>query len=183
MRGRAKLKGYTPPRPQFTTEERLEALKRIAERAERGEATPADELEAAAHMRALGEVGVTYSACTNAGNDGDSRHAASPPDRDDLVRWTRDAYEGGAHRAEDVLRHSVLPALIGTVSDLEQAREELERAREELERRGEIILRAFRCLDYGEPANRHPYYVNNRGKAKALYAELLEEYRAGGWSS
>lgn len=52
-RGRAKGKEYVPPRPHWTVEQRLDALEAIARRSESGEQTPADELEAAAHMAAL----------------------------------------------------------------------------------------------------------------------------------
>ena len=52
-RGRAKGAEYVPPRPNWTVEQRLEALEVIARRAEQGKQTPTDELEAAAHMAAL----------------------------------------------------------------------------------------------------------------------------------
>lgn len=46
-------KKYVPRRRQWTPEERLSRLEEIAERAERGDATRLDEIEAAAHMAAL----------------------------------------------------------------------------------------------------------------------------------
>ena len=53
LRGETRHIPYVPPRPRFTDEQRVEALERIADRAERGEATPLDEIEAAAHTKAL----------------------------------------------------------------------------------------------------------------------------------
>jgi hypothetical protein len=51
--GRARSKGYTPPRPNFTPKERLEECLRIADRIEHGQATPIDEIALKAHLRTL----------------------------------------------------------------------------------------------------------------------------------
>lgn len=50
FRGRAKPKPYVPPRPNFTDDQRLAALERIAARIEAGEDTPLDMIEARAHI-------------------------------------------------------------------------------------------------------------------------------------
>ena len=56
MQGRAKLKGYTPPRPNWTAEQRLDECLRIAELVECGKSTPVDELALQAHLKALKEA-------------------------------------------------------------------------------------------------------------------------------
>ena len=53
LRGETRRIPYVPPRRHWTDEQRIEALERITERYEAGTATPADEAEAVAHMRAL----------------------------------------------------------------------------------------------------------------------------------
>lgn len=55
MKGRAKLKGYTPPHPNFTTTEMLDACLEIADRIERGVNTPIDDLTLIAHLQMLRE--------------------------------------------------------------------------------------------------------------------------------
>lgn len=53
MKGRAKLKGYTPPRPNWTSEQRLDECLRIADLIERGQNTPLNDLALIGHLRAL----------------------------------------------------------------------------------------------------------------------------------